>query len=563
MSTNSISPTSTACRSSVSQQLRVKNSMIDTIEACFAFPALFNLSGALAAVRGSRRGPRPQYPDICMLAVLAAARAVGGVQPVVRELSAKDSRAWRACAALLATADSEIRLPNTPPTRDQVVTFQERIADTGAIEVLEQAFIDASVKMAIWMGHFDPAATPDWLRPDPQHALYGDGTVIAPFSNASTWTHPVTGEVVLVGSRARDARSARIQSVRTDTSVDDKADRRGINFVSMHTWTAAGRVVLATGYALGGETPTAVQLMRAVQERAQGGVHTVTYDGVVTGWVVDWLMGSLRIQAVNKIAVASKKDPHAPTKDLPVRRRPALVPTPARTERRLAAAGLVASPELVSYEHNAQLDELYRSGEPLPVGLCLYPRAKAGTYDVVYSRHHEVEPAVHTIDGEACTHRLVVDDGALYVVQDDLEREHLMKASMPSCLAATAIRDAQRNTWTRRTTWLIPCEYGDFEQSLTWRPVGAFRPPTSERTRVDPLAELRPTARAHDGFSDVYGRRNDSESYNQWFQSTLRHHGVAMSLTLNGQRLDFLMGAVLNNAITYSRELRRRAEDGL
>ncbi|MFI2754179.1 hypothetical protein ACGIF2_15755 [Cellulomonas sp. P22] len=537
---------------------RPKQASIDLLTACFSFPGLSNLADALTAHRPTRAGARAQHPDICMLAVLAAARAVGGVQPVVRELNAADRFAWKKCSALLMARIEGLRLPPTPPTRDQITSFQRRVTEDGGIDVLEQAFIDASVKMAKWMGHFDVSTAPDWVRPDPKHAIYGDGTVIAPFSGASEWVHPLTGEVVIRDSRARDASTARIQRVRTDTTIDGKADLRGINFVSMHTWTSSGRVMLATGHALGAETLTAVDLMRAVQERAQGGVHTVIYDGVVTGWIVDWLMGSLRIQAVNKIAAASTTDPHVPSADHPLRRRPALEASAERAQRALVAAGLAVTPELVRYEQDAALDRLYTSDVPLPVGLCLYPRSKSNSYEIVYSQHHEIETAEHTVDGERCAHRLVVDDGALYVAEEDIEREHLVKTAMPVCTEATAHLD--RGTWNRRTTWQIPCERGAFAHELTWRPAGTFHPKrTTGRTpRVDPLAELRPLARAHEGYGEVFGRRNDSESYNQWFQAGLRHPGVAMSLSLGGQRLDFLMGAVLNNAITYGREMATR-----
>lgn len=556
----STGPARAAAHPSTRVGSKPKRSTIDQLTACFSFPGLSNLATALADNRTRRRGARAEYPDIALLAVLAAARVVGGVQPAVRELNAGGAATWKVCSQHLTARVSDLRLPPKPPTRDQVETFQRRIERENLIDVLEEAFLDASVKMATWLGHFDPTSDPDWVHSDAKHTIYGDGTVIAPFSNATSWVHPQTGEIVTHGSRAKDAHSARIQSIRTDTAIDGKGDRHGINFVSLHTWTGAGRVVLATGHALGAETWTALDLIRAVQQRAAGAVHTVVYDGVLTGWIVDWLMGALRLQTVNMIKVRAKSDPATTMNhQQPLRARPALVASTHRAERLLADAGLAPTPALVEYERVAAIKRLYESNEPLPVGLCIYPRTGARTFEVVYSRHHDLGNAEHDVDGATCSHRLVVDDGALYVAERDVERT-LVKTAMPRCTAATSAQDTN-GTWNQTTTWQIPCPSGEFAHQLTWHPTGMFRGPGTKNLalRVNPLAELRPLARAHEGFGAVYGRRNDSESYNQWFQASLRHPGTAMSLSLTGQRLDFLMGAVLNNALTYDEAVRPRA----
>lgn len=545
-------PARAALHPSARGRAQPRQPMIDQLSACFAFPGLSNIAAALEERRMRRRGARPQYPDICMLAVLAAARAVGGVQPVVRELSSANGVAWRACTERLTARVPDLRLPATAPTRDHIQSFQDRIERDELIAVLEDAFVSASVRMAQWLGHFDSQAAPEWVQPDARHTIYGDGTVIRPYSNVTSWEHPRTKETITRGSRAKDASSARIQTIRTDTALDGKGDRYGINFVSMHTWTSAGRVVLATGHALGAESWVATDLMRKVQEHAAGGVHTVVYDGVVDGWIVDWLMGALRVQPVNIVKVLSKTDPHAPTRDRPVRIQSALVASRTHAERLLASVGLDSSPELIEYERVAAIRRLYDSDEPLPVGLCIYPRAGGKSFEVVYSRHHLLGDATHTVGDSTCAHHLVIDDGALYVAEADIERDHLVKVAMPTCLSASAERNAP-GPWNRTTTWEIPCEHGDFTHTLTWHPTGEFRAPGAPRQRTDPLADLRPLARAHPGFGAVYGRRNDSESYNQWFQASLRHPGTAMSLSLTGQRLDFLMGAVLNNALTYDR----------
>ena len=79
-------------------------------------------------------------------------------------------------------------------------------------------------------------------------------------------------------------------------------------------------------------------------------------------------------------------------------------------------------------------------------------------------------------------------------------------------------------------------------------------PDQPKPTRVDPAgSELRPLSRADETFKDAFSRRNDAESYNAWYKRTLPIHGRAASLTLEGQELDFLTAAILNNSVTMSR----------
>jgi hypothetical protein len=538
---------------------KVPYATIEAFIACFTFPGLVDLEASLLAFDAGKRGRRPQYPAICMLAILAAARVTRGVQAVLRELGAANASAWKQCRDQLEPLTDGLVLPDRPPTRDQVETFRNLVRDCGRLEALEQAFITSSVSMAQHMGHLDPGAEPDWAAPDARHTIHGDGTVIAPYSNVSTYIDSLTGEIVLDGSRATDPARARIQNVRTNTALDGKAHRTGINFVSLHTWTEAGRIVLATQHALGSETWAMLDLVRQVQERADDGVHTLLYDGVVTGWILDWLMGSLRIQAVNHSAVASKTDPDEPSAEHPLRTRPAVTMTRAQLTGLYAEQGVIPTEKMLSRASIAELGHLYRSSTPLPVGVCIYPRAQGASYEIVRSRHRPLGVATHLVSDGVCEHSLVVDDGALFVVEDDELGEHQVKVSMPRCVSATASRRGQRRPWTRDTTWLIACPNGDFEHTISWHPEGTFRPPgAKDRRAVHPVADLRPMARAHEGFGKVYGRRNDAESYNQWVQSTHRHHGIAMSLTLEGQRLDFLMAAVLNNALTWDRHISHR-----
>jgi hypothetical protein len=136
--------------------------------------------------------------------------------------------------------------------------------------------------------------------------------------------------------------------------------------------------------------------------------------------------------------------------------------------------------------------------------------------------------------------------------------------------------------WGTRSSYRITCPHGDTEFLHTWEPVGTRHTPgggSKNRAPLDPVGwRLRPLSRADDlaawynaptgtvdhfndedgarPFSDIYSRRNDSESYNEWFQQSLQHHGRAMSLQRAAQELDFLLAAVLNNSITWANRRR-------
>jgi hypothetical protein len=68
--------------------------------------------------------------------------------------------------------------------------------------------------------------------------------------------------------------------------------------------------------------------------------------------------------------------------------------------------------------------------------------------------------------------------------------------------------------WGTRNTYTVPCVAGDFTYERDWEPT-------------------------------------DAESYNQWYQQSLPHHGRAASESVIGQEYHFLFAALLNNSITW------------
>ena len=114
--------------------------------------------------------------------------------------------------------------------------------------------------------------------------------------------------------------------------------------------------------------------------------------------------------------------------------------------------------------------------------------------------------------------------------------------------------------------WQLPCGSGHFEHATTWNPADTrytSDSPAGNRAPADiAMCALRPlsrgdaeTGRRGDGerFDSVAFRRNNAESFNHGFESSLPHHGRAATLSPVQQELDFLSFAALNNAITWSR----------
>src|SRR5690606_16760786 len=102
--------------------------------------------------------------------------------------------------------------------------------------------------------------------------------------------------------------TARVVKTLTDTRADGKEQLRGLNMVGVYTWTDAGRLVLGTRVALGAEQWAALELIEEVFRFAKDGMHGVIWDRVITGWLVDYLMATMRLQTVGKPVANSRDD---------------------------------------------------------------------------------------------------------------------------------------------------------------------------------------------------------------------------------------------------------------
>lgn len=511
----------------------------------FAFPGIYDLAPIVekAMRQPGSKGRRAHYPAAAALAMTAAARATGSLPEACRAAA----QVWAQCRGSYRAMTGD-ELTELPPSRDAVVHFMERLAASPQVlAAVHERFIATSVGMARALGNLTAGTEPDWAAPVETHTIYGDGTVVKPFSDVRQLQDPITGELVTVGSRARNRPRLVKPEWLSQVQLDGKSGR-GINHVAIHTRTRHGRIVLAVGQAFGAESTTALELIDRVAAVAGDGVHTLVYDRAVTGWHVDYLMARHRIQTIGKAvgrAVTSVDDEDIKQETL------AVSDGLRDAVKRLAAEhGIEFKPEIAPVLQPHVLRRLVQDGGPMPVGTSCYPTTSS--MDVIRGKYFWLPDAVHDTPSGPCRHRLAVDDGALYTIGADPEHGWAVKTGQATCVSSIPHRTAGR--WTVTNTWAVPCPAGAFEHTTVWRPP-ATRGPAKGSTHTgmaSAMRELRPLSRA-DGprFQAVFGRRNDSESFNNWTKRTLSYKGRAASLRPLRQDLDFLAAAILNNSATW------------
>jgi hypothetical protein len=516
----------------------------DRIVALFGFPGLTHLSEALDRHRAAKdpRGRKAHFPALALLATAACARITGSQAAATTAL--KKPELWARCQEAFY-ALTEVELPDRPPTLDHVREFRKQVTQrTETLDDLSEAFTAAATGQARHLGNLARGVAPDWAEPDEAHVIFGDGTIVARYSDAEVIVCPVTGRKILTGSRAKDPKSAKIQREFRISGADDK-NSAGINHVGMHTRTEYGPIVLATDIELGAEQWTALDLLDRVVRHAGDGVHTLVYDGAVTGWAVEYAMARHGIQVMGKIpAASSKTDAHRYSQE----QIDHYVATVAR-EKNLEARGRVDR-----LLRSDILGQMYRGERPTAIGTSIYPSTTAECgYEVVYSSYLFTTARHDTAHGP-CEHTLVLDDGALFTVTVDPVSELLVKDEhLP---AISSVRNARSGgAWGTTTHFLVPCQTGDFEWTYTWTPAPTRHTRDSarqNRSPADPFGwRLRTTPRlVRDHHRVVTRARNDSESLNKAFKDTLPSKRGA-SIHAQGQRLDYLLFGVMRNSDTW------------
>ncbi len=533
-----------------------RHSNIDQILQLFQFPGLRNLATALEHddAQRSPRGRPCDYPVQALLTVAACARVTGSLPSALTLL--REGDLWEQCRAIYLAMHG-VTLPIAAPTRHHIQYLYARVTTReSALRALLGAFVEASVKQAQLLGNLIPGAEPDWSEFDARHTIFGDGTILKPFSDVVAVTHPLTGRPVAHGSRAASFETARIQWETRKAGVDEKS-QAGINHGWMHTETEAGGVVLALGLTLMSELPMALDLIDMIMAAAGNGVHTLVHDMLITGWAVDYLMAHHRVQVLGKV---------------PQRRivnDPEWLPTIHLTERvaALAAEAHVPVNALTTPVLRERVLNDMNLGHRLGrVGTSVYPKKSVRSapdrgpggdgrpYDVIHGYFAFLQADHRLPDGATCSHDLVLDDGALFTVGLDEYGEELVKTTHLRCTSATPFR-TPTHTWGTRSTYTVPCEHGDFTYTRTYTPpADRHRAPGGELP--DPIGNrLRPIPRADaERFAHVERDRNAIESSNAWYKRSLpgKRRERAASISAAGQQLDFLLGAVLNNALTWA-----------
>jgi hypothetical protein len=450
-------------------------------------------------------------PDLLHLVVACCARAHGSQSRALTSLNRPGM--WNAVVTEYSRATGATGpFPPQPPTAAQQDRFVGRVtADAALMAALCERFGDLSIDLAEALGQFPASGEPDFTRPDLRHTVYGDGTWISPFSAVMEWVDE-EGEIHHSGSRAKSR--PRVQRSETDPSYDEKPMLRGVNHVTAATWSRSGWVVLAIGQALGAEIDVALNQVDDIATRLQGRLHHVVWDRALTGWTLGWAMSRHGVLVTNKNTARGADKPQI---------------TPLA----------LSDPEAITvFEHNGGL----------PLGTSVYKTTKG--HDVVKSRYVRFGQPSET----HCPHDLWVDDGALVDVVVDNHGTH-RKVTYATALGSRRV--SRPHGYVLKTTWSLPClatpngHWIDTE----WQPFD-HQHHRALKGRDRAIDLLRPFPRLDaERFKNHHGIRNASESWNQWFKSTLVRgdQGRAGRLTVEGQALDHLCAALLSNSITAYR----------
>lgn len=480
------------------------------------------------------------YPPQLLLAVLLIERVYGSQEATLTEVSDPDR--WELLSEEFRTAvnDPLVRIPSVPPKAKAMDTFFNRLIAKGSgfLQQFQEIQLTTAIEVAQACGNFplDAGQLPHNLTDfDRRFVVHGDGTYIAPYSDVRMIIDPETGEVTLQGSRAKDVKNARIQKVVTDAALDGKQGTRGLNHISVSTYTPYGPVILTTGQTAGAEVKETIRLLEQVHQQLGERFVWLVWDRAISGHYIDEVFEEFGAILVNK-------------------------------EYRDGSRGTTS---LISDE---EAKERYEKQQPLPVGMSVFPTTKGS--EVIRSRNQRIG---YHYDRD-CRHMLWLDAGALHLVRDSeqarqqlrqtdsvgqgslVDRLDLTPVKIAPVLASTATRTHNGQNWTLHTTWEYPCPNNpNITHRLDYDHCPAQPAHIRPGTLHHQLHRVRTIPRIDPRFPAIHGRRNVTESIQNSLKRTIGtgiHDGRALRLDEAKQQFQHLAGSVLITAITEIRQVK-------
>lgn len=485
----------------------------DQVKAVFESDLLFDMSEVLAAESDSGG-----FPDLMLFGIACSYGVFGSQALTLRHLRA-DGVWSEICGLYIDLVGQAMPLPTRPPEAHHMDRFIARIASKRRLRRrILRAFTESSVEFAIRLGNFAHRGSVNLAAPDPANMVFGDGAFYQPWSNVKRIVDPVTGEEHFVGSKAE--KTPRVQEVVTDAGRDGKGVR-GINHVTISTWTSSGWIVLMVDQALKSETTRAVAMLISLKRVIGKGLIWGVWDRAIRGASRRRLADSFGIEVIGKESARSKKP-----------------------------AG-----EVLSHITHETAIKMYEDGQPLPLGVSVYRKSRG--HDVVNSKFLKLG---HFHQG-GCAHELYVDDAALVVAVPGGPNNSKLKVARATALESSAEDGIGEwsDTFTNRVTWTLPCpDQAGVDHSLTtvWHPAEGcfFAESATGEFSGQGLKDLRALSRSdEEAFLAIHGYRNIAEALHAWFKArlgTTKNRGRATRLDQHQQLIHHLGLCVLANAIT-------------
>ncbi|GAA1236023.1 hypothetical protein GCM10009657_09510 [Oryzihumus leptocrescens] len=375
---------------------------------------------------------------------------------------------------------------------------------------------DATLTLAAAIRDAEARATGDPLSPSLGEVLSGDASVFQPPSDvqALTFSNEDTQEqyTIFQGSRAKNPKGARVHDPGGRYGdVKKHGPKEGFYHLAISTkgYDSYTRVVVDVDVAEAGqsESDAALPMLDAALAAAPGYFQAVAYDGQIYPRHALELLRRHGTYVVNHNGVKAKTHPH----------------------------GVDGQAGLTVRQHGQYKDRAVRTH-----------------FAALPSQHHQ------RADGTVCTHHLVSDDGAVYPSDRPAGAGTPLKSGRVIVPAALRRHRRPRQGFEVALDYSIPCQHGD----LTYSAALTETKPDS-RGRVawgSALSAHRVIPEAWtDRFREVFGARNQSESFFSWLEKCYFHKDRAASWGRQAQQCDLFMAALLHNAEAWAHYAYRHA----